>query len=127
MNKRQVPSARTESSLIDTFAFITPLKFIGVIFGVKRRFSGEINIYIFFTVSHKRLMPQGLHVFCVNLAALGVCICDHGRVRTCNPQSRNLIFYPVELRSQLILDCRLYIQNLQSITFSFKSIISSQG
>ncbi len=25
---------------------------------------------------------------------------DHGRIRTLNPQSRNLIFYPVELRSQ---------------------------
>ena len=28
-------------------------------------------------------------------------ICDRDRVRTCNPQSRNLIFYPVELRSQI--------------------------
>jgi hypothetical protein len=27
--------------------------------------------------------------------------CDHGRIRTLNPQSRNLIFYPVELRSHL--------------------------
>ena len=27
-------------------------------------------------------------------------ISDRGRVRTCNHQSRNLIFYPVELRSQ---------------------------
>ena len=25
---------------------------------------------------------------------------DLGRTRTCNPQSRNLIFYPIELRSQ---------------------------
>ena len=30
------------------------------------------------------------------------CACDHGGVRTPNPQSRNLIFYPVELRGQLI-------------------------
>ena len=35
--------------------------------------------------------------------------CDHGRVRTCNPQSRNLIFYPVELRSHLILDLEMII------------------
>ena len=36
-------------------------------------------------------------------------ICDLGRVRTCNPQSRNLIFYPVELRSHLILDLEMII------------------
>ena len=30
--------------------------------------------------------------------------CDRGGVRTPNPQSRNLIFYPVELRSQVIYD-----------------------
>ncbi len=29
---------------------------------------------------------------------------DPGGVRTPNPQSRNLIFYPVELRGQFILD-----------------------
>ena len=29
---------------------------------------------------------------------------DHGGVRTPNPQSRNLIFYPVELRGQVISD-----------------------
>ncbi len=29
---------------------------------------------------------------------------DRGGVRTPNPQSRNLIFYPVELRSQVIYD-----------------------
>jgi hypothetical protein len=28
--------------------------------------------------------------------------CDRGRTRTLNPQSRNLIFYPVELRGQKI-------------------------
>ena len=28
--------------------------------------------------------------------------CDRDRVRTCNPQSRNLIFYPVELRSHYL-------------------------
>ncbi len=26
--------------------------------------------------------------------------CARGRIRTLNPQSRNLIFYPVELRTQ---------------------------
>jgi hypothetical protein len=30
-------------------------------------------------------------------------ICDLGRVRTCNHQSRNLIFYPVELRSLFLI------------------------
>ena len=29
---------------------------------------------------------------------------DRGRVRTCNPQSRNLIFYPVELRSHYFIN-----------------------
>ncbi len=48
---------------------------------------------------------------------------DHGRVRTCNPQSRNLIFYPVELRSQynvrlLINEFRFKNVNQQSISFS---------
>lgn len=28
-------------------------------------------------------------------------MCDRGGIRTPNPQSRNLIFYPVELRSHL--------------------------
>jgi hypothetical protein len=36
---------------------------------------------------------SNLHAFCVFN-------CDRDRVRTCNPQSRNLIFYPVELRSR---------------------------
>lgn len=35
--------------------------------------------------------------------------CDRGGVRTPNPQSRNLIFYPVELRSQFIYDIRYSI------------------
>ena len=34
---------------------------------------------------------------------------DRGGVRTPNPQSRNLIFYPVELRGRLIYDFRLLI------------------
>ncbi len=29
--------------------------------------------------------------------------CDRGGIRTPNPQSRNLIFYPVELRSLYII------------------------
>ena len=33
-------------------------------------------------------------------------MCDREGIRTPNPQSRNLIFYPVELRSH-ILDNRL--------------------
>ena len=34
----------------------------------------------------------------------GLCACsDRGRIRTPNPQSRNLIFYPVELRGQYLL------------------------
>lgn len=32
---------------------------------------------------------------------------DPGGVRTPNPQSRNLIFYPVELRGHFISDFRL--------------------
>ena len=30
-------------------------------------------------------------------------ICDREGIRTPNPQSRNLIFYPVELRSQVLI------------------------
>ena len=30
--------------------------------------------------------------------------CDRGGVRTPNPQSRNLIFYPVELRSHYFIN-----------------------
>ena len=40
------------------------------------------------------------------------------RVRTCNPQSRNLIFYPVELRSQF--EIRFLI-----LEFRFLSILSN--
>ena len=29
--------------------------------------------------------------------------CARGRIRTLNPQSRNLVFYPVELRMHLFL------------------------
>ena len=29
-------------------------------------------------------------------------ISDHGRARTLNPQSRNLIFYPIELRGHYL-------------------------
>ncbi len=36
---------------------------------------------------------------------------DRGRIRTPNPQSRNLIFYPVELRG------RLEMQKYTSISF----------
>ena len=43
-------------------------------------------------------------------------VSDRGRVRTCNPQSRNLIFYPVELRSHLIVDFRSTIAD-----FKFKN------
>ena len=34
--------------------------------------------------------------------------CDRGGVRTPNPQSRNLIFYPVELRSLIYLRGTIY-------------------
>jgi hypothetical protein len=30
------------------------------------------------------------------------CDGDPGRIRTCNPQSRNLMLYPVELRDRLV-------------------------
>ncbi len=36
-------------------------------------------------------------VFCTGVC----CIRDPGRIRTPNPQSRNLIFYPVELLGQV--------------------------
>jgi hypothetical protein len=39
------------------------------------------------------------------------------RVRTCNPQSRNLIFYPVELRSLKIADFGLTIIDFRLKTF----------
>ncbi len=32
----------------------------------------------------------------------GIDYSDFGRTRTLNPQSRNLMFYPVELRSQIL-------------------------
>ena len=45
------------------------------------------------------------HFFCTSLF-----IRDLGGVRTPNPQSRNLIFYPVELRGQfLIMNSKLRI------------------
>ena len=34
---------------------------------------------------------------------------DLGRIRTLNPQSRNLIFYPVELRGQRNIGCKCKI------------------
>ena len=46
--------------------------------------------------------------------------CDHGRVRTCNPQSRNLIFYPVELRSQYPLNFK--IPNSKKMEFGIKKL-----
>lgn len=33
---------------------------------------------------------------------------DLDRIQTCNPQSRNLIFYSVELRGRFILRMRIY-------------------
>ena len=45
---------------------------------------------------------------------------DHGRVRTCNPQSRNLIFYPVELRSQYPLNFK--IPNSKKMEFGIKKL-----
>ena len=49
--------------------------------------------------------------------------CDRGRVRTCNPQSRNLIFYPVELRSRVIYDIRCTIFDKQYKIYEIKTII----
>ena len=34
---------------------------------------------------------------------------DPGRIRTPNPQSRNLIFYPVELRGQRIAKVAIFL------------------
>ena len=40
----------------------------------------------------------------IDLQRYGNIYGDRGRIRTLNPQSRNLIFYPVELRGQI--DCK---------------------
>ena len=44
---------------------------------------------------NKKMLKLARHFFIISLF-----IRDRGRIRTLNPQSRNLIFYPVELRSQ---------------------------
>lgn len=46
----------------------------------------------------------------INTLQAFISLSDHGGVRTPNPQSRNLIFYPVELRGQFIYDFRVQIQ-----------------
>ena len=43
---------------------------------------------------------MGIHKKNSLKGALSADYCDHGRIRTLNPQSRNLIFYPIELRSR---------------------------
>ena len=51
-------------------------------------------------MSYKEKAQQVLSFSC-SLMFLTTKKCDHGGVRTPNPQSRNLIFYPVELRGHL--------------------------
>ncbi len=46
---------------------------------------------------------------------------DPGRIRTPNPQSRNLIFYPIELRSPQIESAKIYILKLNLM--KYRSII----
>ena len=52
-------------------------------------------------------IPQHLYCGIMNL----IYVSDLERIRTSNPQSRNLIFYPVELRShfQVCKNTKLYI------------------
>ncbi len=44
--------------------------------------------------------------------------CDRGRIRTPNPQSRNLIFYPVELRGLIFFTYELsFVRTMVDIVF----------
>ena len=63
---------------------------------------------MFFVVTEKGLEPSRdfshypLKVACLPIPPLGHFCCDPNRIRTCDPQIRNLLLYPTELQDQLL-------------------------
>ena len=54
-------------------------------------------------------------------------LCDPDRIQTCNPQSRNLIFYSVELRGLFLIRkiCQSYFNTFYNKNYSTVRIKSS--
>ena len=54
-------------------------------------------------------------------------LCDPGRVRTSNHQSRNLIFYPVELRGQSGAKVAVYATLTKHPALNFAFVLLKRG
>ncbi len=48
---------------------------------------------------------------------------DRGGVRTPNPQSRNLIFYPIELRSRIPAQAGIFLYFYDSLAFTMLEMV----